>query len=542
MEVPPAPAPLETVEEVVEAEVGDDPHSPRHKYTLKDFQYLDVIGRGGFGEVRIVRERKSAEIYAMKTMSKSQLVSMNKLSQIMAERDILSEGNNVWVVGMNFSFQDQKFLYLIMEYCPGGDFMTILMREDMLSIEWTRFYMAELCEAINSVHSLGYVHRDIKPDNILIDKTGHVKLSDFGLSKKFSENTKTPGSSMLGVMTAAPPKQTQKPSDRNEYKRKRRELLYSTVGTPDYMAPEILAQKGYTLSVDWWSLGVIMYECLVGYPPFYNEENDVMATCRKIVLHHTTLKMPSESNLTKKSKHLLYRLICSHKRRLAYDGIRNHPFFEGIDWNNLREMKPPFVPSLAGDGDHHYFDEFDQVISFDDYESEASNPTLQNHVVDFTFVRRGPKAKTQLNDIFGTIMEEDEEEEEEPEEEEEEENNGQLRLVEVYGRVGRNASRVNGKFAKHETKTFGGRPVWSRVDMIKDPIALWYWPDKRCWMMTRMRGIGSEKAYAAVRDEVEDPGQITQPWLVFDPVKNRHRVDRSVKVRVMFENAEACYE
>merc|ERR1719493_49584 len=136
MDLPPplAVKPNETQDEIETNEAIEEViHSPRHKYTLKDFQFLDVIGRGGFGEVRIVRERKSAEIYAMKTMSKSQLVSMNKLSQIMAERDILSEGNNVWVVGMNFSFQDSKFLYLIMEYCPGGDFMTILMREDMLS-------------------------------------------------------------------------------------------------------------------------------------------------------------------------------------------------------------------------------------------------------------------------------------------------------------------------------------------------------------------------------------------------------------------------
>jgi len=515
-----------------------------HRWTLQDFETLDVIGRGGFGEVRLVRETKSSEVYAMKTMSKSQLVSMNKLPQIMAEREILADSDNDWVVRMYFSFQDVQFLYLIMEYCPGGDFMTILMREDMLSVEWTRFYMAELCEAIQSVHNLNYVHRDIKPDNILVDTTGHIKLSDFGLSKKVTSTKQTMGSAKLNVMTAAAPKSTSAPINREEYKKKRRELLYSTVGTPDYMAPEILAQKGYTKSVDWWALGVILYECLVGYPPFYTEDADVMATCRKIVLHHTTLMMPRESNLTEDAKHLLFRLICSDKRRLGYEKIKEHPFFKGINFGKIRKMPPPFVPSLQGEIDHHYFEEFEQDFSFDHYTSVMSNANAKNHVMDFTFVRRdnaGHKKLEDMNDMFSI----DEEENSEEYEEEEVVADDTLRIVEIHGREGQNSSRVNGRFVRDPELVQGGRSVWRRLDMVEDPIVLWFWTEKRCWMMTRETGIGSEKAYAAVRDPAEDPGEIKSPWLVFDPVKNKHRVDRKLKVRkiiISFNTGIDIYE
>jgi len=496
------------------------------KKALHDFQHLEVIGRGAFGEVRLVREKVTNEVYAMKTMAKRQLVQSKKIPSIKAEREILAKSDNPWIVRMYFSFQDTTYLYLIMEYCPGGDLMSILMREDTLSVEWTKFYMAELASAIHSVHNLDYVHRDIKPDNILIDITGHIKLSDFGLSKKFTDNTASNFEGVGGGINSAGPVENKRqagPKNRNKYKKQRRELLYSTVGTPDYMAPEILQQRGYSSAVDWWSLGIITYECLVGYPPFYSDDGDAMQTCRKIIHHTTSLSMPPQSNLTKEAKHLLFRLICSHKRRLGFESIKAHPFFNGIPWDDLRSMTPPFIPTLSSDLDAKYFDDFQPEIEFEDHNSQASNPSDPHHVQGFTFIRK-TQERVGLDSINFDL---DVLEEEEKSEEEEE------IIVEVYGREGRNAKRVNGRFCQHPTSTYGGRPVWKRVDMLKDPIVLWYWPKKKVWMMTRESGIGSEQAYAAVRDTAESPAFIRKPWLVYDPVRKKHRIDRNVHIRLV---------
>jgi len=502
----------------------------RVRKSLEDFRALEVIGRGAFGEVRIVREKVTHEVYAMKTMAKKQLVASKKIPSIKAEREILAKSDNPWIVRMYFSFQDQTYLYIIMEYCPGGDLMSILMREDTLSVEWTKFYMAQLTAAIHSVHELDYVHRDIKPDNILVDMTGHIKLSDFGLSKRFNQSTQTNFEGVNNNVSGSDDhsgggKRSAGPKNRKKYKAERRELLYSTVGTPDYMAPEILQQRGYTSGVDWWSLGIICYECLVGYPPFYSEDGDAMQTCRKIIHHHTSLQMPPDSNLTKEAKHLLFRLICSHKRRLGYQGIRDHPFFNGVDWDTLRQITPPFIPTLNGDVDTTNFDEFQEEIVLDKHDSRPSQPGVVGHVQDFTFIRKEisrPGLENLDFDVF-----EDEEEEKSSEEEEV--------IVEVYGREGRNAKRVNGKFCQHFNRTYGDKPVWRRIDMVKDPIVLWYWPKKKVWMMTRESGIGSEQAYAAVRDTADNPAFIRKPWLVYDPVRKKHRIDRNVHIRLVTE-------
>eukprot|EP00494_Astrolonche_serrata_P030354 UN30621 len=325
-------------------------------------------------------------------MLKSHLAKSNQINHIKAEREILASANNQWIVQMNYSFQDKTYLYLVMEYCAGGDLMSILMREDILSEQWTMFYMAELAAAIQSVHDLDYVHRDLKPDNILIDREGHVKLSDFGLSKKFKSETNAGDDHITqfhkNVKEVAKDENvssSQAPKDRGKYKKQRRELLYSTVGTPDYMAPEIFAQKGYTKAVDWWSLGVIMYECLVGYPPFYSD--NAMQTCRKIVHYQRTLRIPPESGLSRHAKNLLFRLICAPKRRLTYEDITKHPFFQNVPWKNLRSMTPPFKPELTSNEETRYFDDFEETIPLNEHRPEQSHIGAVNHFDDFTFIR-----------------------------------------------------------------------------------------------------------------------------------------------------------
>jgi serine/threonine kinase 38 len=151
---------------------------------IRDFEPLGLIGRGAFGEVRVCRFKETGEVFAIKKMKKSEMKKKNQTLHIRTEKDVLSEAQTQWIVGLNFSFQDEEFLYLVMDYLPGGDLMNLLMVKDILNENEVKFYAAQLILAIESVHKLNYIHRDLKPDNVLIDKDGHLKLSDFGLSKK----------------------------------------------------------------------------------------------------------------------------------------------------------------------------------------------------------------------------------------------------------------------------------------------------------------------------------------------------------------------
>jgi len=334
----------------------------RKRFTVDDFETIAIIGRGAFGEVRVVRrnDTHNKEVYAMKSMRKKDMINKHQVAHIRAERDLLAAADNTWLVKLHFSFQDDEYLYLVMEYCPGGDLMTVLMLEDILSETHTRFYMSELAIAIKSVHDLGFAHRDLKPDNVLIDVHGHVQLSDFGLAKPIrtaADDFISEYQNQSGPKTG-PVSPSQPPVSRSSYKENRRRLMYSTVGTPDYIAPEVFAQKGYGLECDWWSLGVIMYECLVGYPPFYAEHP--METCRKIVRYPETLKIPPEAGLTWAAKNCIFRLICGARRRLDFEGIKIHSFFQMCNWNDLRGTDPPFSLNLEGDDDHQHFDIFDE--------------------------------------------------------------------------------------------------------------------------------------------------------------------------------------
>jgi serine/threonine protein kinase len=169
---------------------ADAQRDMRKRLTTEDFEPLAIIGRGAFGEVRLVRmrDRFSREVYAMKSMLKEAMIMKNQVGHIRAERDILTESENSWIVTLHYSFQDDRNLYMVMEYLPGGDLMGLLMKEDTFSEDATRFYIAELILAVSSVHALGYIHRDLKPDNVLLDWEGHIKLTDLGLCKKVEMN------------------------------------------------------------------------------------------------------------------------------------------------------------------------------------------------------------------------------------------------------------------------------------------------------------------------------------------------------------------
>ncbi len=325
------------------------PPQPRPPRTTP-LQSLSVVGKGAFGEVRLVRKKDDGQLLALKAMVKDQMVVKNQVGHVRAERDILSEADNPWLVKLMYSFQDDHHLYLIMEYMPGGDLMALLMKEDILTEAATRIIAAESCLAIQSVHNLGYVHRDLKPDNLLIDHMGHVKLTDLGLCKKTDvpDFGQAGASGAGGAGAGAPPP----PSSSGGKKTHRtRAMLYSTVGTPDYIAPEVLSQRGYGKECDWWSLGVILFECVAGYPPFYADEP--MQTCRKIVNWRQTFTFPEEATKSFSAECIdfINRMVCDRSERLGQNGIddfKAHPWMANVDWDNLRNQVGPYVEEAQG--------------------------------------------------------------------------------------------------------------------------------------------------------------------------------------------------
>eukprot|EP00249_Psilotum_nudum_P019183 c27130_g1_i1 orf=629-2332(+) len=347
----------------------------RQKLSVDDFEPLTIIGRGAFGEVKLCRMKSTGQVYAMKKLKKSEMLSRGQVEHVRAERNLLAEVDSPCIVKLYYSFQDSEYLYLIMEYLPGGDMMTLLMRKDTLPEVETCFYIAESVLAIESIHKHNYIHRDIKPDNLLLDRYGHMKLSDFGLCKPLDCSTlstlheEEPANDtdlqvpmdFDGHSQHGGPWRTQK-EQLQHWKQSRRTLAFSTVGTPDYIAPEVLLKKGYGIECDWWSLGAIMYEMLVGYPPFYSD--DPMTTCRKIINWRNYLKFPAEARLSPEAKDLICRLLCDVEHRLGTRGadeIKAHPWFRGVQWDKIYEMEAAYKPEVNGELDTQNFEKFEEI-------------------------------------------------------------------------------------------------------------------------------------------------------------------------------------
>ena len=305
----------------------------------------------------------------MKKMKKQEMLYKNQVGHVKAEREILIKAKNMWVVELKCSFQDEKHLYLVMEFLPGGDLMTLLMRKDILTEEESRFYIGQLILAIETIHNLNYIHRDLKPDNILLDKDGHIKLTDFGLCKhaeiKAPSRSGTDGKTTKTDQFSSNFNQLKSVLDQKLGYKRSRQLAFSTVGTPDYIAPEVFGQKGYDECVDWWSVGVILFEMLVGYPPFFSDDPSI--TCQKILHWKKTFVIPPEANLSPAATDLLKRFVSNSETRLGRNGadeIKKHPFFEGFDWEGIRKQKAPYIPSVTSEVSTENFDKFDEEEPF----------------------------------------------------------------------------------------------------------------------------------------------------------------------------------
>ena len=328
----------------------------REKQSIRDYESLAIIGRGAFGEVHVCREKKTGKIYAIKKIKKYILIIKNQIRHVLNEQIIMSKASSPWIVELKASFQEDEYLYLVMEYLPGGDLMNLLIQKDILTEKEAKFYISELILAIESIHNLDCIHRDIKPDNILIDKNGHIKLSDFGLAKisdKLYEKEDEKYKNFL------------KNNNNEKNNKMTHNKNFSCVGTAYYVAPEVLKKKGYDKDIDWWSVGIIFFEMLVGYAPFCSKETTEV--CYKVLNWKDYLKIPSKIKISDEAKDLIFKMINNSDNRLGKNGseeIKKHPFFKDVDWNNIRNSKAPFIPEIKNEYDTKYFEKFDEVEPF----------------------------------------------------------------------------------------------------------------------------------------------------------------------------------
>ncbi|XP_022915155.2 microtubule-associated serine/threonine-protein kinase 3 isoform X1 [Onthophagus taurus] len=306
----------------------------------QNFEVIKLISNGAYGAVYLVKHKQTRQRFAMKKINKNNLMLRNQVEQVFAERDILSFADNPFVVSMYCSFETKKHLCLVMEYVEGGDCASLLRNTGPLPPDMARFYFAETVLAVEYLHSYGIVHRDLKPDNLLITALGHIKLTDFGLSK-------------MGLMSLATNLyegyidcETKQFSDKQVF------------GTPEYIAPEVILRQGYGKPVDWWSMGIILYEFLIGCVPFFGE------TPEELFAHtvNDDIEWPDNDDwsVQEEAKDLITVLLQHLPRdRLGTGGaqeVKEHCYFSGLDWNSLLRQKAEFVPQLDNDEDTSYFD------------------------------------------------------------------------------------------------------------------------------------------------------------------------------------------
>ena len=298
--------------------IGVDYHAENQgsKLSIDDFELLKVIGKGSFGKVMQVRKKDTHRIYALKTIRKAKIISRAEVTHTLAERSVLAQINNPFIVPLKFTFQSTEKLYFVLAFVNGGELFYHLSKEGRFDINRARFYTAELLCALECLHGFNVIYRDLKPENILLDYQGHIALCDFGLCKLEMRD-----------------------EDRTN----------TFCGTPEYLAPELLLGQGYNKTVDWWTLGVLLYEMLTGLPPFYDEVTNEMY--RKILSE--PLHFPGQDVVPPAAQDLLVRLLeRDPARRLGANGateIKSHPFFHAIDWRKLlqRKYEPTFKPNVV---------------------------------------------------------------------------------------------------------------------------------------------------------------------------------------------------
>uniref|UniRef100_A0A8C8CLZ8 non-specific serine/threonine protein kinase n=1 Tax=Oncorhynchus tshawytscha TaxID=74940 RepID=A0A8C8CLZ8_ONCTS len=301
-------------------------HTLVDRHTMNDFDYLKLLGKGTFGKVILVKEKASGTYYAMKILKKEVIIAKDEVAHTLTESRVLKNTRHPFLTSLKYSFQTKDRLCFVMEYVNGGELFFHLSRERVFSEDRTRFYGAEIVSALDYLHSAKIVYRDLKLENLMLDKDGHVKITDFGLCKE-------------GITDAA--------------------TMKTFCGTPEYLAPEVLEDNDYGRAVDWWGLGVVMYEMMCGRLPFYNQDHEKLF---ELILMEE-IKFPR--TLSSDSKSLLSGLLIKDPNKRLGGGpddakeIMRHSFFVAVDWQDVYDKKlvPPFMPQVSSETDTRYFDE-----------------------------------------------------------------------------------------------------------------------------------------------------------------------------------------
>ncbi|KAJ2979092.1 hypothetical protein NQ176_g3459 [Zarea fungicola] len=296
------------------------------KYSLTDFDILRTLGTGSFGRVHLVQSKHNQRFYAIKVLKKAQVVKMKQVEHTNDERRMLSDVKHPFLITLWGTFQDWKNLYMVMDFVEGGELFSLLRKSGRFPNPVAKFYAAEATLALEYLHSKNIIYRDLKPENLLLDRHGHLKITDFGFAKRVPDKT------------------------------------WTLCGTPDYLAPEVVSNKGYNKSVDWWSLGILIYEMLCGYTPFW-DSGSPMRIYENIL--KGKVKYPAYVNAD--AQNLLERLITADlTKRLGnlYGGpadVKNHPWFSEVTWDRLarKDIDAPYTPPVkAGTGDASQFDRY----------------------------------------------------------------------------------------------------------------------------------------------------------------------------------------
>ncbi|XP_030570506.1 cAMP-dependent protein kinase catalytic subunit 3 [Drosophila novamexicana] len=297
------------------------------KYHFDNFQIIKTVGTGTFGRVCLCRDRISEKYCAMKILAMTEVIRLKQIEHVKNERNILREIRHPFVISLEWSTKDESNLYMIFDYVCGGELFTYLRNAGKFTSQTSNFYAAEIVSALEYLHSLQIIYRDLKPENLLINRDGHIKITDFGFAKKLRDRT------------------------------------WTLCGTPEYIAPEIIQSKGHNKAVDWWALGVLIYEMLVGYPPFYDEQP--FGIYEKIL----SGKIEWERHMDPIAKDLIKKLLVNDRtKRLGNmkngaDDVKRHRWFKNLNWNDVynKKLKPPILPDVHHDGDTTNFDDYPET-------------------------------------------------------------------------------------------------------------------------------------------------------------------------------------